>query len=62
MTDTLKSKLGLIGEEIIRVANENFTGELNISLHMKNGGIGQISVLIKKNLLDKCSNRHKNKD
>lgn len=62
MTASLKEDLGLIGQEIMRAANEKFTGKLNMTLHMKKGGIGQITILMQKNLKKKTPNPHRNSE
>lgn len=62
MGTTIKEDLGLIGQEIMRAATEKFTGKLNVTLHMRRGGIGQITVLMQKNLKKKGQNPHRNGD
>jgi hypothetical protein len=57
--DRVREDLRLIGQEVMRAASEKFTGKLNITLHMKRGGIGQITVLMQKNLKAKPDNRTK---
>ena len=58
--NTIKDDLALIGQEVLRAASEKFTGKLNITLHMRKGGIGQITVLMQKNLKKKTPNFNKN--
>jgi len=58
--NTIKEDLGLIGQEVLRAASENFTGKLDITLHMRKGGIGQITVLMQKNLKKNTPNFNKN--
>jgi uncharacterized protein with FMN-binding domain len=42
---SLKKDLPLIGEQIAQAAGEKFTGKLQISMHMNQGGITRINVL-----------------
>lgn len=47
---SVKEDLQLIGEEIVKQSNRKFTGQMNITINMRDGGIGNISVRIDKNL------------
>jgi len=60
-SDGMREDLRLIGQEVMRAASEKFTGKMEITLHMKRGGIGQITVLMQKNLKAKPQNGQKNK-
>ena len=53
MTEGLRKDLALMGKEILRISDENFTGNVVISISMRDGGIGQINVKIDKNLKGK---------
>ena len=46
----LEEDVSQIAQEIVRVSKEKHTGQMQITLHMNQGGIGQISVNIDKNL------------
>jgi hypothetical protein len=58
-SDGMREDLRLIGQEVMRAASEKFTGKMEITLHMKRGGIGQITVLMQKNLKTKTQNGQK---
>lgn len=58
--DSIRADLTLIGQEVLRAASEKFTGKLNMTLHMKRGGIGQITILMQKNLKRNAPNMEKN--
>ena len=60
-SDGMREDLRLIGQEVMRATSEKFTGKMEITLHMKRGGIGQITVLMQKNLKAKPQNGQKNK-
>lgn len=47
---TLKKDLTDINQEIMRAVEERFTGEMTITLNMRQGGIGKISLKMEKNL------------
>ena len=59
LSNVMREDMTLIGQEIIRAAKEKFTGKVEIILHMKRGGIGQITVLMQKNLKAKAQNGQK---
>jgi hypothetical protein len=44
--------------EVRRVVEEKHTGQMQITLHMNQGGIGQISVKIEKSLKNGKKNLH----
>jgi hypothetical protein len=56
----LQKDLQNICSEVMRATNENFTGKMTITLDMRKGGIGQISLILEKNLKD-LPNMAKNK-
>lgn len=58
--DNMREDLRLVGQEVMRAASEKFTGKLNVTLHMRKGGIGQITVLMQKNLKQKGPGNVKN--
>lgn len=47
---TLEENLVLIVQEIKKANSEKFTGNLTLTLAMRSGGVGNISVLLEKNL------------
>lgn len=50
MKPTLQKDLADIAQEIIRATEEQFTGQMTITLNMRKGGIGQIGLKMEKNL------------
>ena len=46
----LEEDMAAIIREVRRVADEKHTGQVQVILHMNQGGIGQISVKIEKSL------------
>lgn len=50
MKESLKADITAITHEIIRATEENFTGEMTITLNMRQGGIGRIGLKMEKNL------------
>ena len=59
-TPALESDLQLIVSEIIRNSKNKFTGNLYISINMRDGGMGSISVRIDKDLKGNSSFSKKN--
>lgn len=62
MKPTLKDYLSDIGSEIIRATKEKFTGKLELILHMRDGGIGEVNCVLKKNLKKNLLNSAKKAD
>jgi len=46
----IEDDLTLIVQEIKKAATTKFTGKLTLSLNMNEGGIGQMSLLLDRNL------------
>jgi len=59
-TPALEEDLHLIASEIVNQASNKFTGQLYISVNMRDGGIGSISVRIDKDLKKNRSKSAKN--
>lgn len=56
----LKDDIGMINDEIVRVAADKLTGKININIHMTQGSIGQINVIVDRNLKKKSAISAKN--
>ena len=57
---SLESDIHLVVDEIMRVAKENLTGKIIINMHMTQGTVGQINVIVDSNLKKKSTNSAKN--
>lgn len=60
MSPTLKDDIHLIAQEVMNQSDNKFTGNLYISINMRDGGIGSISVRIDKNLKRNSTKSAKN--
>jgi len=50
MTKNIQEDMEIITREVLRYCADKFTGKVSIELHMNQGGIGQINILLNKSL------------
>jgi hypothetical protein len=60
MTENVSEYIHLIKQELNRISKEKFTGNVIVSMSMRDGGIGQVNVKIDKNLTLKSAFSAKN--
>ena len=50
MNQTLKEDLGLIASKIMESASNKFTGKMTLTVHMRDGGIGRMNLVLDSDL------------